>query len=160
MVPLVSALRQASTRACLTGLHGSTAAFALTSLVGAPALAALRTRPWVVVTGSNEAAERMFADLRFCHQMVGAAVDRITLFPQWETLPYESTAPHVGLIAHRMQTLHRLRTTPGTMLVTSVAPSTLPRSVAGPIEIQKYGFSWMWYSVLSKPGTVTSKTRT
>ncbi|MFO0705912.1 MAG: transcription-repair coupling factor [Nitrospira sp.] len=121
MVPLLSALRQPSARACLTGLHGSTSAFALTALAAAPALTALRNRPWVVVTSSNEAAERMFADLRFYHQMVGGTADRITLFPQWETLPYESTAPHVGLIAHRMQTLHRLQTAPGTMLVTSVA---------------------------------------
>ena len=121
LAPLVSALKQTSARPCITGLHGSTAAFVLTSLTHAPSLASYRNRPWIVVTANNEAAERLFDDLQFCHQLIGASSDRLTLFPQWETLPYEATAPHVSLIAHRMQTLHRLQSTPETTLVTSVA---------------------------------------
>lgn len=117
----MSALKQTSARPCVTGLHGSSAAFVLTSLTSAPALASYRNRPWIIVTANNEAAERLFDDLQFCHQLTGAPSDRLTLFPQWETLPYEATAPHVGLIAHRMQTLHRLQSSPDTTLVTSVA---------------------------------------
>ncbi|MGA6827403.1 transcription-repair coupling factor [Nitrospira sp. NS4] len=121
IAPLVSALGRASARPCVTGLHGSTGAFVLTFLANAPAMAARRATPWLIVTADNDAAERLFADLRFCHQLIGAPADRVTLFPQWETLPYEATAPHIGLVARRMQTLHRVRTTPGTILVTSVA---------------------------------------
>ncbi|MDX2251165.1 MAG: transcription-repair coupling factor [Nitrospira sp.] len=80
-----------------------------------------RARPWVVVTATDESAERIFNDLRFFHDLMGLPAERLALFPEWETLPYEATAPHVGLIARRMTTLHRLRTGAAAVLVTSVA---------------------------------------
>jgi transcription-repair coupling factor (superfamily II helicase) len=73
------------------------------------------------MTPGDESAERIFNDLRFFHELMGLPVDSLAWFPEWETLPYEETAPHVGLIAHRMTTLHQLRTSPPTVLVTSVA---------------------------------------
>lgn len=102
----------------MIGLHGSTGAFTLTTLW--QSLNTGRAKPWIIVTATDAAAERLFADLQFCHRLVGASADRIVLFPEWETLPYEATAPHIGLVARRMQTLHRLRTEPGTVLVTSL----------------------------------------
>ena len=33
---------------------------------------------------------------------------RISLFPDWETLPYDSFSPHQDLISERLETLHRL----------------------------------------------------
>lgn len=73
-----------------------------------------------MVTESDESAERLFNDLCFFHELIGRPVDDLAWFPEWETLPYEATAPHVGLIARRMTTLHRLLTNPPTMLVTSI----------------------------------------
>ncbi|HBH80332.1 MAG TPA: hypothetical protein DDY39_10950, partial [Nitrospira sp.] len=52
---------------------------------------------------------------------MGQPIEGLAWFPEWETLPYEATAPHVALIAHRMTTLHRLLVKPPTILVTSVA---------------------------------------
>jgi transcription-repair coupling factor (superfamily II helicase) len=75
----------------------------------------------VVITSSDESAERIFSDLRFFSTFIGWPADRLAWFPEWETLPYEATAPHVGLIARRMTTLHQLRTVPPAILVTSVA---------------------------------------
>jgi transcription-repair coupling factor (superfamily II helicase) len=75
----------------------------------------------VVVTSSEESAERIFNDLRFFSAFMGWPADRLAWFPEWETLPYEATAPHVSLIARRMTTLHQLRTAPPAILVTSVA---------------------------------------
>jgi transcription-repair coupling factor (superfamily II helicase) len=80
----------------------------------------IRSGPWVVVTESDESAERVFNDLCFFHELIGRPIDDLAWFPEWETLPYEATAPHVGLIARRMTTLHRLLTNPPAMLVTSV----------------------------------------
>lgn len=74
----------------------------------------------------------MFNDLCFFHGLMGRPVEEIAWFPEWETLPYEATAPHVGLIAHRMTTLHRLLVDPPTILVASVAAAmhrVLPRAV-------------------------------
>ncbi len=121
LAPLRVALSQGQARACLMGLHGSTPACALTLLAQAQKTTPDQSRPVIVMTITDESAERIFNDLRFFHELMGLPVDRIAWFPEWETLPYEGTAPHVGLIAHRMTTLHQLRTNPPGVLVTSVA---------------------------------------
>ena len=107
-------------RPCLVGLHDSTAGFALTTLLH-PNAGKLGTHSWLVVTGSDEAAERLYDDLHFFHGLMGFTPASLALFPRWETLPYESTAPHVGLIARRMTALRQVSTTLHTCLVTSIA---------------------------------------
>ncbi len=119
--PLRSALSQKQVRVCLLGLHGSTPACALTLLAQAQTNSPDGSRPWIVLTPSEASAERVFNDLRFFHDLIGLPVDSLAWFPEWETLPYEGTAPHVGLIARRMTTLHQLRMNPPRVLVSSVA---------------------------------------
>jgi transcription-repair coupling factor (superfamily II helicase) len=117
--PVAAALAHEGGRACLTGLHGSTAGFALTSLLhagGGP----VSDRPWLIVTKSDDAAERLFEDLLFFHGLAGVPTTALALFPRWETLPYESTAPHVGLVARRMNALHQIRTLRPVRVVTSI----------------------------------------
>lgn len=131
LAPLRSSLGHEKARSCLLGVHGSTAACALTLLVATQQRDSIRSKPWVVVTGSDESAERFFNDLCFFHELIGRPVDDLAWFPEWETLPYEATAPHVGLIARRMTTLHRLLTKPPTMLITSITTAMhrlIPRS--------------------------------
>jgi len=100
--PVLDSLRDNRSRPCVIGPHGSTAAFALTLLTSnAPT-------SWLIVTASDEAAERLYEDLQFFHAMLGLSPEALALFPEWETLPYEATPPHVELIARRMKTLHRL----------------------------------------------------
>ena len=77
-------------------------------------------RPWLVVTKSDIAAERLYDDVLFYHKLLGLPTTSLALFPRWETLPYESTAPHVGLVSRRMATLHQITTTPGLKIVTSI----------------------------------------
>jgi len=117
---------------CLTGLHGSTPACALSLLVQAQSHKQGGTHPWIVLTSSDESAERLFNDLQFFYSLMGLSTDSLAWFPEWETLPYESTAPHVGLIARRMTTLHRLCDGELTVLVTSVAAAmhrVIPRLI-------------------------------
>ena len=131
LAPLRSALGREQARLCLLGAHGSTAACALTLLNDTRQGIPDRARPWVVVTSNDESAERMFNDLTFFYELTGRPVEDLAWLPEWETLPYEATAPHVGLIAHRMTTLHRLLVSTPTILVTSVAAAmhrVLPRS--------------------------------
>ncbi|MBM3345739.1 MAG: transcription-repair coupling factor, partial [Betaproteobacteria bacterium] len=54
---------------------------------------------------------------------------RVTLFPDWETLPYDGFSPHGDLISERLATLHRIRQrefdvliVPATTALTRVAP--------------------------------------
>ena len=125
--PVLDALRQGPGRPSLTGVHGSTTAFALTLLSNN-----LQANSWLIVSGSDEDAARLYEDLAFFHTLLGLPHDGLVLFPEWETLPYEATPPHVELIARRMRTLHRLIEGSRTMLVTSVPALVhrlLPREV-------------------------------
>ncbi len=127
--PVREALRDCPSRAGLTGLQGATAAFALTLLSGS---AEASPRSWLIVTASDERAERLYDDLRFFYAMLGLPGEALALFPEWETLPYEPTPPHVDLIARRMRTLRRLTDGARTVLVTSVpalVQRLLPASV-------------------------------
>ena len=125
--PVLDELRQPERRPSMTGLLGATTAFALTLLARA-----LEKRSWLIITASDEDAERLHGDLLFFHSLLGLSLETLALFPEWETLPYEGTPPHVELIAQRMRTLHRLTERSRTVLVTS-APALihrlLPRSV-------------------------------
>ena len=116
---IADALKRKGSRPCLTGLHGSTAGFALTQLLH-PQAGQLSSRPWLIVTKNDEAAARLFDDLRFYHELSGLPDAALAFFPRWETLPYEATAPHVGLIARRMNALHQIRTLPAAKVVTSI----------------------------------------
>jgi transcription-repair coupling factor (superfamily II helicase) len=132
LTPVSEALRPGSAgRPCLIGAHGPTGALALTLLDQVRAPSAER-RSWLILVTTNEAAERLYDDLHFFHQLFNAPADQLIFFPKWETLPYESTAPHVELIARRMRALQRLRDGERTMLVTSV-PALIQRVM--PLEI-------------------------
>lgn len=123
--PVRDALRRPGGRPCLTGVQGSTTAFALTLL-------ARGAGSWLVVTPTEDAAERLIDNLRFFHAMLGLPADWLAPFPEWETLPYEATPPHVELIAQRMQALRRLTAGTSTLLVASVkavVQRLLPRSL-------------------------------
>ena len=122
--PVAEALRTPCGRPCLIGLHGSTPGFALTLLTSSKT--ALKDRSCLIVTASDETAERLYDDLQFFHGMLDLPVDALTLFPEWETLPYEATPPHVDLVARRMRTLQRLASGAHTLLVTSV-PALMQR---------------------------------
>ncbi len=118
-IPILTALSGDAGRPCLTGLHGSTAGFALTTLMH-HRIGPLSTKPWLIVARSDEAAGRLYDDLVFFHGLMGLPSTSLALFPRWETLPYESTAPHVGLVARRMTALHRIQTLPAIRVVTSI----------------------------------------
>jgi len=132
LAPLRSALDHKQARVCLLGAHGPTSGCAVTLLDRLRRHSHDRATPWVILTASDESAERIFNDLHFFHTLMGQPVEGLAWFPEWETLPYEATAPHVALIAHRMTTLHRLLVKPPTILVTSVAAAmhrVIPRSL-------------------------------
>ncbi|MFN3681082.1 MAG: transcription-repair coupling factor, partial [Nitrospira sp.] len=104
----------------MTRLHGSTPAFALTLLAQAQRSTLAEPHSFVVLTADDTTAERLFNDLRFFHALLGLPSDNVAWFPEWETLPYEATAPHIGLIARRMTTLHHLCARQSIMVVASM----------------------------------------
>src|SRR2546425_1725321 len=89
----------------LVGLFGSAKGLVLSALAGR---LADRKTSVLVVTPTDEAAERLHADVAFFHRLQGAAPDDVLLFPDWGVLPYAS-APPVEVIGQRMRVLDRLR---------------------------------------------------
>ncbi|MEE8492688.1 MAG: transcription-repair coupling factor [Nitrospirales bacterium] len=129
--PLDDALDKAQASVGLIAHQASAPALALT-LLSRTTKARGTPRPWLVVTASDEKAERLYADLRFFHNLIGLSPEGLTLFPQWETLPYEPIAPPADLVSRRMRALRRLVDGLPTILVTSVPAlmqRLLPRSV-------------------------------
>ncbi len=129
--PLEDALKKNGAKVGLIAPQSSTRALALTLLCrradhGATA------GSWLMVTATEEAAEQLYEDLRFCHDLVGLPSTALTLFPAWETLPYEAITPPAEVIARRMRTLRRLADG-SHQLVVSCIPALvqrlLPRSV-------------------------------
>ena len=81
---------------------------------------------FLIITATDEDAERVYDDMRFFQTMLGLPSDTLALYPEWETLPYEPIAPPPELIARRARTLHRLSDRARTVLITSV-PALLHR---------------------------------
>ncbi len=118
--PIHDAVQQAASRSCVVGTHGAMGAFALSVLTRADGPS------FLIVTASDEDAERVYDDVHFFHTMLGLSSAALAFFPEWETLPYEPTAPAPELIAKRARTLHRLTEGARTVLVTSI-PALLQR---------------------------------
>src|SRR5438445_1467280 len=127
--PLLDAIEERRRSTALVGLFGSAKGLVLSALAGR---LADRKTPVLVVTPTDEAAERLHADVTFFHRLQGAAPDDILLLPDWGVLPDASTPP-VEVIGQRMRVLDRLRRADrGLALiapVTAFLQRLLPRSL-------------------------------
>jgi len=82
------------------GLQGSLSALALwqTTMDG-------DAGPVLAVTANSQDAQELETELRF---YAGDQADRILVFPDWETLPYDIFSPHQDIISRRLSTLYQL----------------------------------------------------
>ena len=78
----------------------------------------------LMVCKDNETALRVREETRFFCQND----QEILLFPDWETLPYDSFSPHQDIISQRIETLYRLPSMKRGVLIVSV--STLMQRIA------------------------------
>ena len=63
---------------------------------------------------------------------------RVTLFPDWETLPYDGFSPHHDLISERLETLHRIARHEFDLLI--VPATTVLVRIAPPSFLAAYTF--------------------
>ena len=93
----------------------------------AAALAREVGRTWVVVAPTSSDAEHVHDDL-----VTFLGPDRVQLYGEWETLPYERRSPLASITETRLTTLSRLARGEELIVVTTpkaVMQTTLPRSV-------------------------------
>ena len=94
-------------------LSGSSAALALTGM------ASKTGQPVLVITPDTLSANRLQQELEF---FAGTRPGLpVLLFPDWETLPYDSFSPHQDIISQRLETLYRLPQLAGGIVIAPVA---------------------------------------
>lgn len=91
--------RQAGAKLTLGGLVGS--ALSLT----AATLAREQQRPLLLVTADTPSALRLEQELTF---LLEGSECPVLLFPDWETLPYDTFSPHQDILSQRLETLYHL----------------------------------------------------
>ncbi|HKC42995.1 MAG TPA: transcription-repair coupling factor [Burkholderiales bacterium] len=79
-------------------LHGSSDALALAQLAQARG-------PIAIVCAAALDAQRLREEIPWF-----APALRVSLFPDWETLPYDGFSPHPDLVSERLETLYRITT--------------------------------------------------
>ncbi|MGZ5181335.1 MAG: transcription-repair coupling factor [Ramlibacter sp.] len=91
--------------------------------------------PTAIVTSGAADAQRLMDELAFF-----APDLRCTLFPDWETLPYDTFSPHQDLISERLATLWRI--SQGEADVVIVPATTALYRVAPPAFLAGYTFQF------------------
>jgi transcription-repair coupling factor (superfamily II helicase) len=84
-------------------------------------------QPFIIITPDMHSAHRLQAELQF---FLNNQQD-VIIFPDWETLPYDTFSPHEDIISLRLQTLSRLHyLTSGALLVpvTTLMYPLMPRA--------------------------------
>src|SRR5205814_3959067 len=98
-----------------------------------------------IVTAGATDAQRLMAELAFFVPGL-----RCALFPDWETLPYDSFSPHQDLISERLATLWRIRQ--GEVDVVLMPASTALVRLAPPSFLAAYTFNFKQKEKLNEAG--------
>ena len=99
--------------------HGSSDAFAIAELAGS-------VRPLLAITADASAAQRLQSEITFF-----APALKTCVFPDWETLPYDTFSPHADLVSERLATLYEMMR--GTFDV-AIVPVTTALTRLMPVE--------------------------
>jgi transcription-repair coupling factor (superfamily II helicase) len=99
--------------------HGSSDALAIAELAG-------NVRPLLVISADASSAQRLKTELAFF-----APALKTCVFPDWETLPYDTFSPHADLVSERLATLYEMMR--GTFDV-AIVPVTTALTRLMPVE--------------------------
>ncbi len=99
--------------------HGSSDALAIAELAGS-------VRPLLAITADASSAQRLQTEIAFF-----APTLKTCVFPDWETLPYDTFSPHADLVSERLATLYEMMR--GTFDV-AIVPVTTALTRLMPVE--------------------------
>lgn len=74
--------------------------------------------PLLIIVPSSLLVSRLMDDIQFFN---GETSTVVTIFPDWETLPYDYFSPHQDIISERLSTLFRLMTTRKIAIITTIS---------------------------------------
>lgn len=106
-------------------LHGSSTALALAKL------AEQENRRILLITQDAPTAYRLEQEIRF---FTPRLAEHVSVFPDWETLPYDSFSPHQDIISERLRVLAKLPESQQGVLIVSL--NSLLHRIAPPSFIQ------------------------
>ncbi|OFC72675.1 transcription-repair coupling factor [Alteromonas confluentis] len=89
--------------------------------------------PVVVITADTPSAMKLQRELRY---FLDNDRSITTLFPDWETLPYDMFSPHQDIVSQRMETLYRMSNEPKGIFIVPV--NTLMQRLAPVDYLNKY----------------------
>ena len=89
--------------------------------------------PVVVITADTPSAMKLQRELRY---FLDNDRSITTLFPDWETLPYDMFSPHQDIVSQRMETLYRMANEPKGIFIVPV--NTLMQRLAPVDYLNKY----------------------
>ncbi len=89
--------------------------------------------PVVVITADTPSAMKLQRELRYFLDNDRSVT---TLFPDWETLPYDMFSPHQDIVSQRMETLYRMANEPRGIFIVPV--NTLMQRLAPVDYLNKY----------------------
>ncbi|RUO25961.1 transcription-repair coupling factor [Aliidiomarina minuta] len=110
-------------------LEGSSSALALATL------AEREKRRILLITADAPAAYRLEHEIRFFSPTLA---EHISVFPDWETLPYDTFSPHQDIISERLRVLAKLPDSEQGILIVSL--NTLLHRIAPPSYIHGQAF--------------------
>lgn len=100
------------------GLAGSSVAFALAELIDQ------HDKPVLIVTPDAPQAHRLEHEIQY----LSRKGEQVMVFPDWETLPYDSFSPHQDIISERLRVLAQLPSMQSGALIVSL--NTLLQRIA------------------------------
>ena len=89
--------------------------------------------PVVVITADTPSALKLEKEIAF---FLDGKQDQITLFPDWETLPYDTFSPHQDIVSQRLETLYRLSHTKQAIFIVPI--NTLMQRLAPVDYLDRY----------------------
>jgi transcription-repair coupling factor (superfamily II helicase) len=120
-------LRQPALEGVVSALQGGAKAagcVGLTDLAKAIAVAYITSqlrRPAFLIVDSNKKAEAIAETLRFCFSIFPGATGGVAVLPAFDTLPWETRAPHADILERRAATLYRLAARETSLVIAPVA---------------------------------------
>jgi transcription-repair coupling factor (superfamily II helicase) len=124
---LETLVRQPALEGLLSALRGgakTTGCAGLTELAKAIAVAHIThelRRPAFLLVESNKKAEAIAEMLRFCFSVFPGASGGVAVLPAFDTVPWESRAPHADILERRAATLYRLAAGEVSLVISPVA---------------------------------------